>query len=1710
MATKIFKMDCVLVDNSLLQLGFDIGNNTAENYVPHFDKAAAVAYLRAHPDMAARFLSLTAGNGTVYWAGAASSNEIDGKSAGVNVVHRRDGDEAVGDNAFGRFLEGVRDQLRLELYDILVEEEPVREGQVIADFTRKGALASDIEERERAGEQFIHVDVYRPAKFRFDAGMDGTTGHASRKSDDEVPFHKFVCPFGTSYPSPVVVGSAAEASILYEQALRGEIDWKALFASLRERNLLDSKLTGKQLDNLISDLSNQFDWMREEIVNNPALKERSIVCSSFMVDDASMGRSIYDAQCAPSPAHVLARYINNPLLLFVGGENGVMRSLGLMDKGESERFVAVAGKEGISILVAGSDTIGGREPGRKATTKVVRSETVVDGMSVINAKKVSEIPQKTKEARERDYAAFSSRLDSVLSGLDKDVKVQFITGNSSSFGNAVGIGTPRMLERYVKEHGGAVLQYDFSRGKAVARANDEVANANLSVVLMEHFGDCLPALTGKDRSVEFRLDPAVKDSEVVFNNDSLKGDVLICFSDSKDLNVRNVLSAGTLACDSGLPVVHVMDNQSEEAQRENLMRGALASRSGYHGDTPVVEHIFHGEVGLREDWNFDEANHLSMVDSASGIHFPLVAQVYPSPVIVDGVSFKSPLGVYMALAVTEMAGVYPSPDIVDGNSGNAQVKQLLKDISLAEGSSSKLLEVYDRFLGGHHTVDILGDFLEEELLRKSIRMMAEKNSSFADALLDLDSRSVVMSSTSVSLHCAYDLFVGPDGKGMNRFGIALSAESGVMKQMREALRIEEENERARLVDEAAKRQKIATGSRAEGQKVVGGLPRSIEESKGAVWFIGTHNPIDLALKDGDTSFVMWNDMGGEDPLVREKAARPFVDDGEGGKVTNNFVFLFPTDLESFTGRRAVRNLPESKNLTGVTRVDPKTGVSFPAAVGIPVRYNNRGYEKNNAEGFPCSYRLDNEVSKFSASVVLSDSKARSVAILHDQALCLPGRERTNGTSYYTLGQVFMDKYWGVKEDAKDEGEKAHAGEARKKEFGMVDNPHRAPLHLAIVDSYISLLESGSKYPLNCIPMPRGQYVTQDDAVVRQRINDGERFVSAEGRFISDLMFSLQIANATAIALGVPLRFPLDEKGRIDLGPGVPEEYRLLAEKRIDSFIGVKKEEELVSGKLPKIERIPLYEAGAFRDLLVKDGTYPEFRPNDLAVAFGAFDFSDIAAGKTVPLHEMSFRMEDGTVFTLKDAKTTSGLSTDEINKYLNYSRNDLRRFVIRTTDPEKTPLFISSLKAYAERAKAVNVEVRLVRESERPDMGMEGYVNLLSSNSSEFAVSEHDIGREMTFFNGTGTVAQTKVKDVSGKVVRIDEHVTERDVDGNKVEEGYWGKVDAGDAFRGYAQIRYSLPGKDDAMSSWRTITDLELAKDTVMSLVHRTYRSDSRVVPSDSVLEMLHKAAAVQMAGSEFRDYIWKSTRKEEVADDKVVNLERQSDVHPAVEPEPVPVEEAVAPVDFVPEDHDIVFTESSGGYQQRTRENALSDDVDFTIAVAVDFNTYGERATAKAAGDSYISVQVEDFSDKSVRKAVKEVYDQLPKEFQKGEPMGINFAGNGVYTLLLHSLGQDQADEFMVKLISGLQAKGVVFSNGRSGGQSGIDEAALVAGKACGIPMVCHAPKGWLMRGELGKDVSDESAFKSRFENKDYKKLASLAVKPRSSRKVKGQNIN
>lgn len=170
------------------------------------------------------------------------------------------------------------------------------------------------------------------------------------------------------------------------------------------------------------------------------------------------------------------------------------------------------------------------------------------------------------------------------------------------------------------------------------------------------------------------------------------------------------------------------------------------------------------------------------------------------------------------------------------------------------------------------------------------------------------------------------------------------------------------------------------------------------------------------------------------------------------------------------------------------------------------------------------------------------------------------------------------------------------------------------------------------------------------------------------------------------------------------------------------------------------------------------------------------------------------------------------------------------------------------------------------------------------------------------------------------------------------------------------------------------------------------------------------------------------------------------------------------------------ITFIEhTEPGYALRTVTNARAADL--TIAFAVDFTTPGERLTRKAAYGKYVKVDL-NMDSHSIR-------EQLVL-LSKTPIRNLNIAGNGLYSfpwLQFQAKPQEYLDAVMLGYLDCLIQGRKDFTI-RSGGQTGIDEAALKAGDAFGLYCICLAPKNWLFRTADGVDIkNDPDAFCARF---------------------------
>lgn len=150
------------------------------------------------------------------------------------------------------------------------------------------------------------------------------------------------------------------------------------------------------------------------------------------------------------------------------------------------------------------------------------------------------------------------------------------------------------------------------------------------------------------------------------------------------------------------------------------------------------------------------------------------------------------------------------------------------------------------------------------------------------------------------------------------------------------------------------------------------------------------------------------------------------------------------------------------------------------------------------------------------------------------------------------------------------------------------------------------------------------------------------------------------------------------------------------------------------------------------------------------------------------------------------------------------------------------------------------------------------------------------------------------------------------------------------------------------------------------------------------------------------------------------------------------------------------------SPAYAPRTGENARL--ADFTVALAADFDTAGERLTARLAAPRYACAGI--FSDP------QDAAQRLLAAMQGVDVRILNVAGNGLHTLHRLGLSQGAANTWVMRVLRRLRASRPL-AGVRSGGQTGVDCAALAAGLALGLPCEGLLPRGWRQRTRAGQDI-------------------------------------
>lgn len=152
-----------------------------------------------------------------------------------------------------------------------------------------------------------------------------------------------------------------------------------------------------------------------------------------------------------------------------------------------------------------------------------------------------------------------------------------------------------------------------------------------------------------------------------------------------------------------------------------------------------------------------------------------------------------------------------------------------------------------------------------------------------------------------------------------------------------------------------------------------------------------------------------------------------------------------------------------------------------------------------------------------------------------------------------------------------------------------------------------------------------------------------------------------------------------------------------------------------------------------------------------------------------------------------------------------------------------------------------------------------------------------------------------------------------------------------------------------------------------------------------------------------------------------------------------------------------------ASPEYTGRTIENV--EKADITMAFAINFGTSGEKLTRNTAdrlGKEYIPIDVRELGPESAVTKAVDAFARIDHKMEAPRPLVINIAGNGIYTMKGFTT-QQECNRYMYRFFSGLQQlllrsgnrirKGTRGFTVRSGGQTGFDQAGLVAAIALDI---------------------------------------------------------
>lgn len=187
-------------------------------------------------------------------------------------------------------------------------------------------------------------------------------------------------------------------------------------------------------------------------------------------------------------------------------------------------------------------------------------------------------------------------------------------------------------------------------------------------------------------------------------------------------------------------------------------------------------------------------------------------------------------------------------------------------------------------------------------------------------------------------------------------------------------------------------------------------------------------------------------------------------------------------------------------------------------------------------------------------------------------------------------------------------------------------------------------------------------------------------------------------------------------------------------------------------------------------------------------------------------------------------------------------------------------------------------------------------------------------------------------------------------------------------------------------------------------------------------------------------------------------------------------------------------ISEDDSVSYQPRTFKNAQWSDV--TLAFAVNPQSQGELETRDAAGDRFLGVKLPGLSEGRaaicdagfMKETADYVISQIKSraDFQVINRKGIllNVAGNRLSVLMREGIDQKMTDALVEYVLRAVADSGINIEEIRSGGQTGVDEAAIHAAQSMGKTCSILCPKGYRFSDARGTEHGGYEAFAARFQ--------------------------